>query len=216
MSVQSTCNFGLEIIIAYWLFFGGRLLVLSWPDLRLMEGTLEFKGLTWMRSIDAILVTLVRGHCAWFLSIGYDLRFARMPCGSVHVLFRSLSEQLIILLRLPIALWTSIEFIELLISYPFMFYICATEIRRSVMESPIFKFFFPRYQYVPVGQEDSNENNVYMMRRLAKLRRRVYRKLVPRLRRRFIRMFLEEHINHDRQTLWATSSTVGQHRSPLI
>ena len=197
MTFQTTCNFAMEIMIAYWLFCSGAFLVdFTQADSGLKGNRRQPKGLTWAKSFNTILRLSVLAHSTWFWSRGYDRQFVRMPCVTIHVppFLGSMREPVFLFVRMFFALWTLIGTLEHSILLPLMIYIFAAEIQKCVVESPTFRGLFPRYRYLPVREERFAEGQTYFQRKLTELHGRAYSKLAPRLRDRFVRMFLEDFV----------------------
>jgi hypothetical protein len=92
MSVQSTCNFALEIVILYYMFFGGYLCICTQPNLTTSKSKVKWLGMTWHNAILRVLYILMIGHSAWFWIHGYDKVFAKLPCGTHHFFFGKISD----------------------------------------------------------------------------------------------------------------------------
>jgi hypothetical protein len=162
MSIQNTCNFALEIIILYYMFFGGKLCVFTWPNLTTPKSKIKWLGMTWYRTILSILDIFMIGHGAWFWLRGYDTRFARLPCGTHHFFFVKISDPGDFgLLRFFLATnflsgLIEVGFIKLAFTILFI-----REIVRSVRESDIYRGLFPRSRYSQIEQRQNSNASPY-------------------------------------------------------
>ena len=184
-------------MIAYWMFWAGKFLVLDLSVIKFKSKSTRRNGLTWKKSIDTVLCTPLLGHSTWFWPIGYDHHFARMPCRIVHVSFSELREPVFAGVRIFMTFASLNESIEALILYPLTIFVFGSEVRRSVVESPIFTAIFPQTGFTPVGQNDPDNGPVPNEPKLAKLHRWIQKRLEPRLRRRFKRLLVERSLDYE-------------------
>jgi hypothetical protein len=162
MSFQTSCNFALEIVLLYYMYFGGNISVFTWPNLTTANSQTKWLGMTWHGAIISILNIFMYGHSTWFWVWGYNTVFARLPCGTHHFFFGKISDPgAFMVLRWLFAM----NSITASIWYAFLAAVFAIlfigEIRRSILESDIYRGLFPRGQYRRVEAPQDRDTSLY-------------------------------------------------------
>lgn len=128
------------------MYWGGLLCVFaSSPSSTRLGSKAKWVVLDWMTGIQFMTHMLMAYHGIWFVWYAYDQIFSRMPCGTYHFFFvpvldpspsfwflRDFLTQLICPLAMP-----------LLVMFPFMGLLVASEIKKSIQVSTTYQMFFP-------------------------------------------------------------------------
>ena len=145
-SFTTTCIFSIEIELLYWMYWGGFVCVFVFSPCSVRLGSeTKWIGLDWITVILFTTHTLMTYHGIWFIWYAYDQTFSRMPCGTYQFFFvpmldpsdgfwapRDFLTQLIIPLAAP-----------LLLVFPFIGVLLASEIRHSIQTGATYQMFFP-------------------------------------------------------------------------
>lgn len=82
------CVFSVEIIILYWMYWGGYICVFgSAPCLIKLGNARSWMKVDWTTVIFFITHWIMAYHGVWFMIYAYDQHFPRMPCGTWHFFF---------------------------------------------------------------------------------------------------------------------------------
>lgn len=92
LSASSDCTFAIEIVIMYYLFWGGICCVYLVPRLESVNTNRKASMPSWDLMLRTLLVMLMTLHAMWFWTFGYDVQLARMPCGTYHFFFGKVQD----------------------------------------------------------------------------------------------------------------------------
>jgi hypothetical protein len=147
MSFAGSCVFETEIELLYWLFWGGFMVVFAFcPSQTRLGAKPKWVGLDWSTALHYITTALMAYHMTWFIWYGYDRALTRLPCGTYHFFFAPLVDpsetfcfvrDYLTQLVLPVAL-------PLVLIIPLVSFAMASEIKKSVEDSPSFRLLFPK------------------------------------------------------------------------
>jgi hypothetical protein len=177
-SFSKACVFGMEIIILYWMFWGGYICVFGSAPCPIRLGSVSsWMRLDWMTVIVYLTLWSMSYHAFWFFWYAYDQSFARMPCGTVHWfivpvldpskefwLLRDLSE----VLALPV-------FFIVLVAFPWFTLLIIPEFKHAIQMSAVYKIFVRKV--IARGQEQNRPAEHAIARGKLPLHRRMYRKI---------------------------------------
>ena len=141
------CIFGIEIEILYWMYWGGFVCVFaSSPSPIKLGSKIEWIGLDWITAILFVKHMLMTYHGIWFIWSAYDQVFSRMPCGTYQFF-------LVPMLDPSEGFWALRDFLTnlitpftlpLLLVFPFLGVLLASEIKHSIQNGATYQMFFPR------------------------------------------------------------------------
>lgn len=203
---SGTCTFSIEIEILYWMYWGGYMCVFgSSPDVIAPELQVKWVQLDWTTAILFFKHWMMTYHGVWFVWYGYDQSFARMPCGTYQFLFAPLldpSERYANVRDLLMALFLP-SVGSLVLGFPIMAMLLATEFKHAVQDSALFRTCFTRHN---VGSNLDNPNEGRSLSLLSRLYRRIkniYGQIrevagLPPYSRKGIRLIAQLDIRHRR------------------
>ncbi|PMD31289.1 hypothetical protein L207DRAFT_572957 [Hyaloscypha variabilis F] len=202
MTGRSECDFTIELVMLYIMFFGGFLCVFYRPNLISKENPPKWLGMTWHRAITMCLYGVMIGHAAWFWPIGYNSSFVKMPCGTTLFFFGPISDVSFIPLRVLLGLATICGAVEFAVLYPLFVILFSEEIKRSILESAVYQGLFPRHQYARIEEQDESATDSTLARWWAKLAR-WHRKMRSRLAFLKLGLFKEAKAVEGRAKIWS-------------
>jgi hypothetical protein len=162
MTANSDCNFAIELVILYIMYFGGYFCVYHQPNLTSKDDPLEWQGLTWSKAVTHILYSAMAGHAAWFWPVGYTRHFIKMPCGTTNFFFGPMSDEPFTLLRFLLGFASFCGAVEFAIFYPLFVILFLEEIKRSIKESALYKGLFPLSQYTRIEEQEDSGREALM------------------------------------------------------
>lgn len=152
LTFQKTCIFAVEIVLLYYLVYGGYICVFIRPNLGDFEPAII--DLHWSRVLLFLSYLTMGTHVLWFIIYG-RFSFPNMPCGTTIFFFGPVQDNWMDFLALSLGPGIFVAVI-LLMFWIFGFcFIFAGRILESITNSPLYKGLFPRVRYRPVVQLQS-------------------------------------------------------------
>ena len=156
LTFQKTCTFAIEIVLLYYLVYGGFICVFSRPNLEDFEPATM--GLHWSQVVLFLSFLTMVTHVVWFIIFG---RFSlpKMPCETAVFFFGPVDHSLMDFWMD----WLAVCLVHYICLVVFLttLWICgfcflsAVKILVSIMNSLLYRNFFPRVGYRSVVQLQS-------------------------------------------------------------
>ena len=126
-------------------------------------------------------------HVIWFMLYAYDLILPRMPCGTYQFFFASVLDpsESFWLLQSAVTQMLSPLALPLLLTFPFIDFLRASEAKQSIQDSSTNRMFYPPANVTGNYQSDIGPPNPSISYILASRIARKLRRLPRRLRRRY-------------------------------
>ena len=161
-TLSATCTFSIEIEILYWMYWGGYICVFgSAPDTFVLGPQTgpktKWVHLDWTTAIVFITHMAMTYHGSWFVWYAYDSFFARWPCGTYQFFLAPLfdpSEAFSRARDLLTVLWLPVV-PPLLMVFPFLALLLATEVKHTIQHAAVFGLVFHRHD-AEVAEADMN------------------------------------------------------------
>ncbi len=152
LTFQKICTFAVEMVLLYYLVYGGFVCVFIRPNLGDFEPAMM--DLHWSRVVLILSYWTMGTHVVWFIMFG-RFTFPNMPCGTTIFFFGPVKDDWMDLLAILLGpgLFGGMVFLAVLMcGFCFIF---AGQIHESIMESPLYKGLFPRLRQRTVVQLQS-------------------------------------------------------------
>lgn len=162
-SFRTACIFGIETELLYLMYWGGYLYVFATSPCSVRLGSeIKWLGLDWISVLQFTTHMLMAYHGSWFVWYTYNQVYSRMPCGT-HQFFlvRMLdpSQSFFVLrdvltnLIYPLAL-------PLLLVFPVLGILLASELKHSIRSAAIYQMFIPQTDRSGHAQSQNTAVNV--------------------------------------------------------
>lgn len=188
------------------MYWGGYICVFgSAPDAIAFEPETKWLKLDWTTAIIFIKHMAMTYHGLWFVWWGYDQVFARMPCGTYQFLLVPMldpSERFGYIRDWLMVLWLPLV-APLIVVFPFLAVLLATEIKHAVQDAPIFGLLFHRRGSGPTGASVNAGTRLSLRRRMYATIKMMYSGLrrafgLPPQARKGIRLITRLDVKHRR------------------
>jgi hypothetical protein len=208
-SFSKSCTFSVEIIILYWMFWGGHICVFgSAPCPIRLSSVSAWLRLDWMTAIVFLTLWSMTYHGIWFIWQGYDQVFARMPCGTWYSLLVPVldpSERFWTLKDLLGALGLPVFFL-VLVTFPWFTLLIVPEIKHAVQMSTMYQAFIRKCRTAQNehGEQSTAGGKIAISQRVYRKIKRLHSKLrlacsLPKRRRGGIYLVTPVEVHERRQ-----------------
>jgi len=185
MTFRDPCDFSIEIIIMYYMFFGSYFCVFCWPNIYTKKSQVKWTGPTLTRVILMTLYLIMLCHASWFWTRGYDVGFARSPCGTYHFAFGKIDASYFIAIRVFLAVMAISGAVEIAIILPVFTMVFAEDFGQSIKGSDIYRGLFPKsgYEALPTTEAPTAKHTNRLVATLSRWRSKVRERYYDRVTR---------------------------------
>ena len=156
-----SCTFSIEIEIMYWMYWGGYVCVFASAPCQVRLGSkTKWIKLDWTTTVLFTTHVLMIYHGLWFDLYAYDQVFSRMPCGTYHFFLFPILDP-------SEGFWTLRDYLNhllvpfitpLVVIFPFVGLLLASEVRYTVQHSAAYQTLFPK---PTVSDRDQHQTTVH-------------------------------------------------------
>ena len=153
LTVQKTCTFTVEIVLLYYLVYGGYVCVFTRPNL----GDFEPATMDWLNMVLVLHYVTILAHVVWFIFFGRH-SFPNMPCGTTVFFFGPVEDAGMDVLAMFMGpgLLGAVVILTLLMCGSCCIFV--GQVLESMMKSSTYQHLFPRVRYRPVIQLQSTSS----------------------------------------------------------
>ena len=163
LTFQKTCAFAVEVVLLYYLFYGGHVCVFIKPNLGDFESeTMDFH---WLNMVLVLHYFTMLTHVVWFIFFG-RYSFPNMPCGTTIFFFGPVEDAGMDVLAMfmgPGLLGGVVILTLLMCGSCFVF---AGQVLESIMKSSTYQGLFPGVHYRPVVQPQSTSSRYHWVSKM--------------------------------------------------
>ena len=164
LTFQKTCTFSVEVVLLYYLVYGGYFSVFTGPNM----GVFEPMDSYWLNMVLFLHYFTTLTHVVWFVFFGRH-SFPNMPCGTTIFFFGPVEDASMDVLAMLMGpgLLAAVVFLTLLTCASCFFF--AGQVLESIIGSSIYECLFPGVRYRPVVQLQSTSSRYHRLSKIFEL-----------------------------------------------